>query len=446
MVTLVALKRSSLIILNLIAAIVYLSIGWASGSIAHVDTSIFSSNDSQNYRDVAHWIYGTGANTESSALRPFLYPLLLGAAERLAGTRGVWLLNVALWFATLNITAAATYQFVKSNSAAALVFLVLATNVSLILLSFQGLTEITTVFLLAVWIYGLSHLTRRPTPAQVAWALLPVTLLTVVKPQFEILLAFTAVILIIGVVKSPARGLAATVFVACLIPVAIQVALMVHFNGYFGISSIGDKTFRLYFLSRLDVTIRQTSDIQVARQQMAGLNNLDAGRFVLNHFGDAVVVFVSTLKDNLLAGTSFLVHNTPYIARGVLRRVVLVTQLTYFVLLVTMIPLVVVTFWRARDHRLALLCIATLNVFLAGGLTFGQGDRITIIALPLWLSALVLALSESGRAAGWGSLGARIGSTSTPITTGKGSSEPTPGTPNAMPGQKTLSTVALTVG
>ena len=178
------------IILNLIAAIIYVRVGYATSLLIPVQTdhagffSLFSSNDSVQYHAVADWIFGAPRPVAASAGRPYLYPLLLGFAERIGGLRGIWLLNVLLWFTMLNFAAAAAYRFVKSRWASGIVFLVLATNASLIVLTFKGLTEITTVALLAIWIYGISHLTRRPTPSQVAWALLPLALLVVVKPQF----------------------------------------------------------------------------------------------------------------------------------------------------------------------------------------------------------------------------------------------------------------------
>ncbi|HVD46698.1 MAG TPA: hypothetical protein VNG70_05385 [Candidatus Limnocylindria bacterium] len=390
MISWVTLMRPSrLIILNLIALTIYLLVSWASGSARHVYSEVFSRPDSLEYRAVADWIFGARAGTEASAWRPFLYPLMLGLAQRIGGILGIWFQNIALWFIMLNVSAAATYRFVKSNRAAALVFVVLATNISLILLTFEGLTEITVVALLAVWIYGLSHLTSRPTASQVAWALLPVSLLVVVKPEFEFLLAVVVVVLLVGIARSPGRGLATFALAACLMPVAIQLAVNVHFNGFFGISNIGEKAIRGYFLSRLDVVIGQSSDVETARLKLVGLSSLDAARLVLNHFGDAVAVFVSTLLENLLAGSNFLIHGHPSIAR-----VILAMQATYFILLVAMIPFVGVALRRARDGRLALLCVATLNVFVAGGLTFSQGDRITIVALPLWLVAFVLAVKE----------------------------------------------------
>ena len=398
MVSWVALKRWSwLIILNLIAAIVYITVGYASGLLIPVQTahagffSVFSSHDSVQYHAVADWIFGARDRpVAASAGRPFLYPLLLGLAERIGGLRGIWLLNVLFWFSMLNVAAAATYRFVKSQWASAIVFLVLATNASLIVLTFKGLTEITTVALLAVWMYGLSHLTRQPTPSQVAWVLLPVALLVVVKPQFELLLAVVAVVLIVAIVKSPARGLAAVVFVVCLIPVAIQLASMAYFNNYFGLSTVGESTLRGYYLPRIEVAIGQSSTITEGRLRIALLSNAEVARFVLNHFGDAVIVFVTSLKENLLAGSGFVQGH----AR--LSAVIRATQAVYFVLQLVLVPLAAAALWLKRDGRLALLCVAIVNVFLAGGFTFNQGDRIMIIALPLWLVAFVVAFYEVG--------------------------------------------------
>jgi hypothetical protein len=425
------LKRSSLlIVLNVFAAITYLSVSWATGSLAHVDATIFGSHDSLEYRSVADWIFGSRPNVAASSWRPFLYPLLIGAAERLGGIRGVWVLNLLLWFTTLNFAFAATYHFVQSKLAAALVFLVLATNISLILLSYQALTEITVVALLAIWIYGLSRLTRRPTPSQVACVMLPVALLLVVKPEFEMLLAIVALVLGFLVIKSTAPRLAALVLVLCLLPVAIQLAINYQFNNYLGISSIGGVAFRGYFLARVDVAIGQSRDVFEARPLVNGLSNLDAARFMFDHFEKVVVVFVSTLKENLLAGSNFL-GNHPRIGR-----LILATQAVDYVLLLLLVPLTCVALWRARDVRLALLCVATLNVLVAGGLTFWQGDRITIVALPIWVIAFVLSFKQAGGIALWKFLATRLNPKATPaVGTGLDSPDAAPAAANAAPRQ-----------
>jgi hypothetical protein len=385
------LNRSTQLILNLIAVISYVFVGWASGAFGHIDTSVFSFQDSREYREVADWIFGARPSSVASNWRPFLYPLLLGLAERLGEVRGVWLLNVVAWFTALNFCAAATFRFVKSRWAAAVVFLVLAVNLSLIMITFEALTEPTTIALLAIWVYGLSRLTARPTAGQVAWVLLPVTLLVVVKPEFEFVLAVVAVVLVVGIIRSKARILSAVVFGACLIPVAVQLWVMAHFNDYFGFSNVGGRALREYYLPRLDVALGQSPDLQSARLRMADISYSDAARFVLNHFGDAVLVFASTVRENLLAGTNFLTGH-PHIEFAILA-----TQLTFFVLLLAMVPIVCVALWRARDGRLALMCFAALVVILASGLDYNQGDRYSVVALPLWLPAFALAVSEAGR-------------------------------------------------
>ena len=391
-----------LVILNLIAVLSYLLVGWVSSYFAHVYTIVYSTPDSRAYHVVGQWLLGLRPLPPESLMRPFLYPLLQALAASLGGTLGVWLLNVVLWFFALNLTAAAAFRFVRSSWVAAFVFLALGTNVSLILLTFHGLTEITVVALLAVWIYGLSRLTSRPTASQVAWALLPVSLLTVVKPAFEILLAVMFVVMLVGVLRSAERGLAAGVFAACLIPVVMQLALEVYFNGYFGLSTIGERTFRAYFLSRLDVAIGDTHTIRLARTKMSHLNNLESARFALDHFKDSVRVFFFTLRENLHQGTNFLPD------RPRIRGALLIAVRAQFWLLLAMIPLVAVALWRARDGRLALLCAGILTIFVAGGLTFGQGDRITVVAFPLWLVALVLAAQEAVGVELWRSLGDRV--------------------------------------
>lgn len=374
----------------------YLLVSWQSGYLAHPTAGVFSSPDSHEYRQVADWIFGARGSADASAWRPFLYPVLLGLADRVGGAAALWVLNVVMWFAALNIAAAAAYRLVRSEWAAILAFLALAINVSLVLLTYQALTEITTVALIATWICGLSHLTSRPGAAQVVWALLPLTLLVVVKPEFELLLALMIVVLVILVWRTPVRGAAGIAIAACLLPVAIQLTVMVTFNHYFGISTIGDSTIRGYFLARLYMAVNHTTDFNAARQQVIGLTNLEAARLALGHAGDAIAVFSTTLKDNLLAGSNFILPE----ANTHLNSVVIWTNRAYALMLVALVPLATAALWRARDGRLALLCLATLNIFLSGGLSFYQGDRLTVIALPLWTIAGLLALREALSAGG----------------------------------------------
>jgi hypothetical protein len=379
--------KAAIVLLNLFAAAFYVVVGWLSGYLGHPWANVFQSPDSQQYRDVGDWIFQGRSMPEASIVRPFLFPLLLGLAGHVGGAVGVWLLNVVLWFAALNIGGAAAARLARSSWAAVVVFIAIATNVSLILLTFQGLTEITTIALLCVWMYGLSRSTLLPTPSEVAWTLLPVALLVVVKPEFELLLGLMVIVLAVKIVRAPSSGAAVTL-AACLIPVAIQVGVMERFNHYLGVSAIGDITLRKYFLARLEIAIGSAANMAAARTLTIGLGNFEIARLVLDHIGEAIFVFAQTLKDNLLAGTNFIAVNR------LLNRVVELTNLVYLAVLVVLIPLAGAALWRGRDLRLALLCAAILNIMVAGGLSFDQGDRLTVVALPLWATVLVMASKE----------------------------------------------------
>jgi hypothetical protein len=381
-------------VLNVAAAIAYIALGWASGLLTHVTTdqagffSLFSSNDSVQYRAVANWIFGAAPEPAVAVARPFLFPLMLGSAQRVGGLTGIWLMNVALWFVTLNLTALATYRFVKSHWVASAVFLALALNASLIVLTFKALTEITAVALLAIWTYGLTYFKPQPTPGQVAWVVLPVALLVVVRPQFEFLFLVAAVACAIGVIRGPTRGMGLVVLAACTIPIAIQVGLMVHFNGYVGISSVGDSTLRGYYLARLELAIGGSKDLADARLKTQAMSNADAARFVVGHAAAAVRVFVATIIENLLAISSFVRGHQR------LKQFMQATQLVYFAMLIATIVLGVVALWRRHDIRLALLGAAILNILVTAGLTFGQGDRITVIMVPVLLVSFVAAIAQ----------------------------------------------------
>src|SRR2546427_4903689 len=125
------------------------------------------------------------------------------------------------------------------------------------------------------------------------------------------------------------------------------------FNGYWGLSEVGDQTIRTYYIARLDAYLAHSPDIQAFRAQAAALSNVGVVELLLNHPVEATKVFVVTLKENLLIGSNFVGPSNPLIARAILA-----TNYVYTILMVAMIPLVGLALWRVRDARLAFLCIA----------------------------------------------------------------------------------------
>jgi hypothetical protein len=381
------MSRTVLVALNVCAAAGYVLIGWRTAYLAHIDPTIFSTPDSHNYREVADWIFGARPTADASIWRPFFYPLLIGIAVRLGGTVGIWLLNVALWFTALNASWLATYRFTRSRWAASAVFLVLASNISLILLTFHALTEITSLALIAIWMVALERFGNLKGPMAIVPMLLPLSLLTLVKPEFEILLAITAGLLLVRSFSSTDRVRNIAALAASLVPIGIQVGLMVRVNHYWGVSEVGDSTVRGYYMARLLADIGAAPDVYGGRELTTTMSYSTMAQLLAAHPLRAVLTFGSILKGNLLSGSVFLSASDNH----VLASIDTMVNKIYAVVLVPVMAVVAAALWRYRDVRLALLCVGALNVFTTGGLSFWQGDRLTIIALPLWLTALALA-------------------------------------------------------
>lgn len=381
---------------NAFAALCYLAVGWRSGNLAHLSSTVFSSVDAGTYRQVADWIFSGGPKTAALAQRPILYPVVMGAANSIGGAAAVWLVNVILWLGSLNLAALAAFRFTSERWAAWLVFIVMATNVSLIVLTFHALAETLAVALLALWAYGLTRLATRITVSQAVWALLPITLLVIARPEFELLLGLMLAVVAVLAFRSQAPWLVVAASAGCLVPVLVQLWFMESVNHYFGLSEIGEGTIRAYFLARLYAALAHSADIVAQRPNTAGLSNFEVAQAVLHHPVQAVVVLLGILKENLLSGSNFVGDNNP-----TLGRLIVLTNYVYAACLAVLMPLVAIALVRARDGRLFLLSAAIANVLLTGSLSFWQGDRLTLIALPLWLVALVLATSEVRVPARW---------------------------------------------
>jgi hypothetical protein len=381
--------RRLFLVLNAAALAIYLMVGWRSGYLGHLESLFFASYDSQTYRAVADWIFQGGSVPRAAAWRPFLYPLLMGAAERSFGIRGAWVLNIALWLGTLNFAAAAAYRLTRRLWSAAAVFSIVACNASLIILSFQGLTEVMVACLLAMWAFGLTHLTRHVRAREVVWAFLPLTLLSVVKPSFEILLAVVLLVLITELARTPPRKYAVGALAGCLLPIVVQLFLMVHFNHYLGLSTIGEETIRGYYVSQVYMSVQPVSGIADARVAVAGYSTAQIVRLLSAHPIQSVTIFWMTVLDNLWVGSNFVSNAT----HPTLARAIEATNRAYILLHFVMFPAVIVAVCRTKSATLGMLCIGVLAIFVTAGVSFGQGDRLTVIALPLWSVAYAVAIA-----------------------------------------------------
>jgi hypothetical protein len=388
------MRRIAVVVaLNLVALGTYGLVAAQMGFFSHMSETLFSSPDSLGYRDVGDWLFRAIPNSVESVHRPFLYPLLLGAASRIGGDAAIWTLNLLLWLGTVNVTAAATWRLTGRPLFGAIVFLLLATNVSLIVLSFQALTELTVAFLESIWIFGLALSALPPSkPRDIAMLLLPISLLTVVKPAYQIELLVALLLLVIVIWRLPrGRAAAATVVGACCIPIVFQLGLNATANHVFSLSSTGDAEVRGYYVSQVYASINGLpDDLVAARQVVYGWSNGQVVSFLVDHRGPAARTLLSNLHSNLTSSSNFIdPGKTPLLAAAVLD-----TNRAFLRLHLLFLPIVALAIWRRRDVRLVLLYAFALVLILVPSLIFDQGDRYIEMALPLWAAAYALAVSD----------------------------------------------------
>ena len=379
--------------LNVVAIAAYALVAVQMGFFSHLSATLFSSPDSHTYRDVGQWLLGAASNPVESQHRPFLYPLLLGLAERIGGAPGIWIINLVCWFGMVNVTAAATLRLTGRLSLAAIVFLLLATNASLIVLSFQALTEPLTTFLESLWILGLAMSRLPPArPRETAMLLLPISLLTVVKPQFQLQLVIALVLFVITIWRMRSgRAAMAVAVVACCLPVIFQLGLMATANHRLGLSDSGEAEFKLYYVSQVYATINGLPDDLVAARVVVGnWSDRQALTFLLDHRGTAINTLVSNLHRNLTSGSNFVDPNQAPRLADTIRE----TNRWYQKLHVVFLPIVLLAIWRRRDLRLLLLYLFAVIVTLIPSLIVDQGDRYIELALPLWAAAYGLAVAD----------------------------------------------------
>ena len=387
------MRRLAVIVaLNLVAVAVYAFVAVQVGFFSHMSDTLFWSPDSHSYRDVADWLFG-GPNTVQSTHRPFVYPLLLGLVQRIAGDWGIWAFNFLCWLAALNMTAGAAWRMTGRMWIGGIVFLVLATNVSIIVLSFQALTELLTLMLESVWILGLALSSMPPAkPREFAMLLLPLALLAVVKPGYQLEL-FVALLLLGITIWRLGRGRvpAIVAVAACCIPIAFQLGLSAVGNHFIGLSSTGEIELRDYYVAQVYAELNGLpDDLATARSTVDIWSTSQMANFLFNHPALAVRTLVTNLHDNLAAASNFIDPARNHFLWSLVRE----TNRVYLRLDLIFMPIVAIALWRRRDVRLLLLYLFALVLVLMPSLIYDQGDRYVNMAVPFLAVAYTVAISN----------------------------------------------------
>jgi hypothetical protein len=222
--------------------------------------------------------------------------------------------------------------------------------------------------------------------------LLPLALLAVVKPGYQLELFVALVLLGITIWRLPRGRAAAIVAVAaCGIPIAFQLGLNAAGNHFIGLASTGEIELRDYYVAQVYAELNGLpDDLTAARAVVDTWSTGQQANFLLGHPRLAGLTLVTNLHDNLAAPSNFVDPAQNHLLWSVVRE----TNRVYLRLDLIFIPIVAIALWRRRDIRLILLYLFGLVLVLVPSLIYDQGDRYVNMAVPFWAVAYALAVSD----------------------------------------------------
>ncbi len=405
--TLFSRKREYFIV-SLLLISFYFSIILSFGYFHKLNDIMFWSPDSQTYRAVGNWLCGldkTNTTLDALLIRPFFYPLFLNLSRSFGGVYGVWFFQFLMWVSG----GLLIYYVVKNNTGSAILALgssfIYGSNLTLILITLHALTETMTTFLLTILVFLISDARQHQ---KVYWPLVifVTALLTVTKPVYVLLLIgvlgywFYLLIQDIYYKKNKFGKTHYSIFlyvILALLPVFIQISIMKTTYNRFTISEIGSRTIKGFYFARLYKQVNHVS-MQEAWEKTKPFDKKRAVEFILKHYKFSIPLYFTLIKENLVAGSNFV--NYPRTQKLLDRYMKILNKIYYYFHLLMIIPLAWTIISLAKKKKKEDLEII---VFLAGvlylviftsGVTFGQGDRIVLPTLPVWITLYALLITK----------------------------------------------------
>lgn len=381
-----------LLLLYLIAVLVVLV---RLGFLSAIGEVVFSTPDSVGYRLYADFLAGTGPAPRAPFIgfRPFLFPLFL-ATYRFVGVEGFVALQLLLNLVTIAVTFRTLAVATRSTGwgIAGAVVLIIHPTVSLVAL--HALTETLSLALVALVVNRIVAYFRCRHRRDLLLSCFFLALAACTRPVFVVFFGLWALVAGCRLIRGnprPIRGMIA--LMTAVSPVALQLVLTTVATGAIGVSSAGRVGFEHRFFPAVYGFARTGAFLPYndPRAEAAKTRHPDIHRkieFLLRHptaTGRAVAFLV---KDNLIAPSSFTGHPGEVVrdralSRFLTRASVVVNSTMAMVHPIALITLL--TLFLVHDpDRWMLISLETMvaSILLLSALSYWQGDRLIVVAVP----------------------------------------------------------------
>ncbi len=412
--------RHTILSVVLAAAQIVFAVAVASrlGVLSAFDQVIFSTSDSRGYLSLAEWIWrqDDGVNTRMFLLRPFVYPTFLGFRV-FVGDYGIALLQLFLNAFSTALVFLSARRMARSSIIAMVATCLLVTNLTFGLIAFHALTETLAIFLLSVHLFFLVRLLS--TKERSVWdrfgAGFSISLAVCTKPAVLIYWLFLAVVALWsgwrairrddehrddgpGTIR---RSVAKIGFLLILAsPIFVQLALTRVLTGNAVISVAGriaieGRIFPAVYGTATSGTFLVHGDERAKRAEAAYPTVRDKVRYLVHNPVATLKVLKTTIWDKNWRTQSSFTRHPPSVVddRTPARRLTRISGAVNWVF--SWIHLAFLPLWvfslaviagRESDRSLLVLLAAlTYSLLLVSGLSFSQGDRLILPAMPVWI-------------------------------------------------------------
>lgn len=384
-----------------------LTIMYLSNHLPNLFQVIFSEHDAQGYRAITDSFFGEEQQLKAHqyALRPFLFPAFL-SLYKLANIPTYiavqWVINLAS-FSMMYFTL--IKHWLSPRQAVVLLVLVALFYPSLTFLTLHALTETLSIFCCASAVHFIVRSLKDHCAYSPPVGLLFLAAATCSKPAFLPFMLIWAIFVLYRLLTSKFK------YGYWLLPTVVLLGLQaiysVHFAGKMQISSAGEINFETRFFPAVYgfqhwdkfVSYKDPRAIEARRKLPTAAEQL---AFVLNHPASTAKATWYLLRKNLTDPSQYPQkpdHITQFnpvskTLTSMSKRISKLTALLHLAGLCALAYLLLRRLPRAEWPLLGMLTIFLYSILLPSVLAYFQGDRLVIVAIPIWLTLYVACFTQ----------------------------------------------------
>jgi len=379
-----------IIILNALALSYYFIIIFQMESPLNEDTMFYAA-DAYNYVEMMEWFKGN-SETEFTQIRPLLFPLFIFIPFQLFGVYGIWLLQVVFWLLSINFIYLSIKKLTNKTLFAVIGAIVIAANLSYIAMTMHTLTEVTTIFLLSILGYIFcENQSKILEPFVLNRLMFVLVLMTLIKPLF-----FIPVLIVLGVffpffyLKKYLIKPKQFIFLSlAILPLIAQMTFVKIKHQHFTVSTIGSYTFKYYYfaqgMSEIENTPRPEIDTKIENYSIG-----DQFEYILLHKEHYYKWLCRTIEKNIKGLPVFVKMEDKN--EGMVSYMLEYNYWSYHlhkVFLILFVPTLILLLAfkkQSKNQLLILLILGAINYYIlfASGISYWQGDRLTLPSLAIW--------------------------------------------------------------